>query len=211
MCHGPPVPPLIADLKALIAHAYLRIAGWELVGEGVLPPRFVFIAAPHTSNWDFPHMVATAWALRVRIQWLGKHTLFGPATGWLFRAFGGIPVDRRAAHNMVESIGSQIAESDGMILAVPPEGTRGKTDYWKSGFYHIARRAGVPIGFGFLDYGKGQCGIGGFLEPTGDVHADMDRIRAFYGGMKGRRPALQGTPRLKEEDAAGAHKITGRG
>ena len=89
-------------------------------------------------------------------------------------------------------------------LAVPPEGTRGKVNYWKSGFYHIARAAHVPIGLSFLDFERRQTGIGLMLDPTGDVAADMDVIRAFYSDIKGRRPDKQCVPRLREEDAASA-------
>lgn len=128
--------------------AWLRLFGWTLESPE-LPRRLVFIAAPHTSNWDVPFMMATAWALGVRIRWLGKHTLFAPPFGWLFRALGGIPVDRRSPQNLVAEIARRFGESEELILGLSPEGTRDRTEHWRSGFYYIAVTAGVPIGLGF--------------------------------------------------------------
>ena len=183
-----------------IGKIWLALFRWRLEGETELPAKFVFIAAPHTSNWDLPHMLATAYVLRVRISWLGKHTLFTGLLGRLLRALGGIPIDRRIPQNTVDRIAELFNSASSLILAVPPEGTRRKTEYWKSGFYHIARRAGVPIGFGFLDYGRRCCGVGGFLNPTGDIHGDMDKVRAFYKDMRAKYPDGQGRFRLREED-----------
>ncbi|MBN1613066.1 MAG: lysophospholipid acyltransferase family protein [Deltaproteobacteria bacterium] len=187
-------------MKYWIGKIWLTLFRWRLEGETKLPAKFVFIAAPHTSNWDLPHMLATAYVLQVRISWLGKHTLFTGFLGRILEALGGIPIDRRTPKNMVDQIANQFNRASNLILAVPPEGTRGKTEYWKSGFYHIALRAGVPIGFGFLDYGRRCCGIGGFLNPTGDIRGDMGKIRDFYTNMTGKYPDLQGRPRLREED-----------
>lgn len=187
-------------MKYWIGKIWLALFRWRLEGETKLPAKFVFIAAPHSSNWDLPHMLATAYVLRVRISWLGKHTLFTGLLGRLLRALGGIPIDRRIPQNTVDRIAELFNSASSLILAVPPEGTRRKTEYWKSGFYHIARRAGVPIGFGFLDYGRRCCGVGGFLNPTGDIHGDMDKVRAFYKDMRAKYPDGQGRFRLREED-----------
>ncbi|MFT3764925.1 MAG: lysophospholipid acyltransferase family protein [Minicystis sp.] len=183
-----------------IGRSWLRVFGWELVGERELPRRFVFIAAPHTSNWDFPFMMATAWVLDVRIRWLGKHTLFAPPFGWFFRAMGGIAVDRRAPQGLVGQVVDRFAIEEDLILGIPPEGTRSKVDFWRSGFYHIAHGAKVPIGLAFLDFEKRRCGIGGFIMPTGDMRADMEKIRAFYRDIRGKFPDLECVPRLREED-----------
>lgn len=187
-------------MRSWIGRGWLRLLGWTLERPAEMPRKFVFIAAPHTSNWDFPFMVATAWALGVDISWLGKHTLFQPPMGWFFRAMGGIPVDRRARHNLVQQVVEKFAATDALILGIPPEGTRGKVEYWKSGFYHIARQAEVPVGFAFLDFESKRAGIGGFVTPTGDVRADMDQIRAFYAPIRGKHPHFQSEPRLREED-----------
>ena len=187
-------------MRSLIGRSWLRVFGWTLSRPEDIPRKFVFIAAPHTSNWDFPFMVATAWALGLDISWLGKHTLFQPPHGFFFRAMGGIPVDRRSRQNIVQQVVQRFAEAEDLILGVPPEGTRRKVEYWKSGFYHIATGAGVPIGCAFLDFERRRAGIGGFFEPTGDVTADMDKVRAFYEGIRGKHPDYESVPRLREEE-----------
>jgi len=180
----------------------MRGFGWS-VDVVPLPPKMVFIAAPHTSNWDVPFMLAAAWSLPIRLSWLGKHTLFRGALGGKFmRAVGGIPVDRRSSSSTVSRIADEFRRVPRLYLAISPEGTRGGATYWRSGFYHIAREAGVPIGLGFLDYGRRRAGVGGLLTPSGDVRADMDVIRAFYAGIRGRRPELETVPRLREETVA---------
>lgn len=183
-----------------IGRTWLRVFGWTMDGERELPRRFVFVAAPHTSNWDFPFMMATAWTLRARIRWLGKHTLFQRPFGWFFTAMGGIPVDRRAPQGLVQQVVDRFNAETDLIVGIPPEGTRGKVDVWKSGFYHVAVGAQVPLGLAYLDFEKRRCGIGGFFTPTGDVSADMDRVRAFYRDIRGKYPDLECVPRLREED-----------
>jgi 1-acyl-sn-glycerol-3-phosphate acyltransferase len=131
---------------------------------------------------------------------MGKQELFRPPFGWFMRALGGIAIDRGAKHNTVGWAAGLFAADPRLVLGVPPEGTRGKVAYWKSGFYHIARGASVPIGLGYLDYERRITGIGGFVSATGDVRADMDRIRAFYRDIRAKYPDLQGVPRLREED-----------
>jgi 1-acyl-sn-glycerol-3-phosphate acyltransferase len=183
-----------------IGKAWLTTFGWRV--EGGLPenPKLVLIAAPHTSNWDFPFMMATAYVMRADLSWLGKHTLFEGPFGWFFKAMGGIAVDRRSPQNLVQKVAELFAASDTLVLAVPPEGTRSKVDYWKSGFYRIAVAAQVPIGLAFLDFDRKVCGIGKLIMPTGDVRADMDQIRAFYAGIRGKHPEREGIPRLRDED-----------
>jgi 1-acyl-sn-glycerol-3-phosphate acyltransferase len=161
--------------------------------------KFVLIAAPHTSSWDFPFMLATAYVMRVRISWFGKHTLFVAPWGWFMRKLGGIPVDRRAPQSLVMQMAEKFKSSDDLILAVPPEGTRSKVDVWKSGFYHIASASGVPIGLGYLDYGRKLCGLGMFVMPSGNINEDMNKIRSFYRSVRGKRPDLESEPRLGEE------------
>ena len=188
--------------KYWIAKAWLGALGWRVEGEVPAARKFVFIAAPHTSNWDLPFMLATAYVLGVQISWMGKHTIFRWPFGWFMRALGGIAVDRRSPQNLVEQVAARFAKADALILAVPPEGTRKKVVYWKSGFYQIARAAQVPVAMGFLDFSRKVAGLGPLLHTTGDVHADMDQVRAFYRDLRGKRPALESTPRLREEDAA---------
>jgi 1-acyl-sn-glycerol-3-phosphate acyltransferase len=173
---------------------------WRVEG-GPPPEKCIIIAAPHTSNWDFPFMLAAAYMIGFRISWMGKHTLFWGPFGPLMKRLGGIPVDRRAPQNLVQQVAERFAKADQMVLAIPPEGTRGKVEYWKSGFYQIARAARVPVVLGFLDFERKVGGLGPVLHLTQDVHADMERIRAYYRDMRGKHPDLESTPRLREEDA----------
>jgi len=133
---------------------------------------------------------------------MAKHTIFWGPFGPLLRAMRGIPVDRRSPQNLVQQVAERFAQADELVLAVPPEGTRKQVEYWKSGFYQIARAAGVPVVLGFLDFERKVGGLGPVLHLTQDVRADMDRIRAFYRDMRGKHPELESTPRLREEDAA---------
>lgn len=144
-------------------------------------------------------MLATAYVMRVRISWLGKHMLFIPPWGWFMRMLGGIPVDRRSPHSLVMQMVEKFKSSDRLILAVPPEGTRSKVKLWKSGFYHIAAQSKVPIGLAYLDYKRKLCGLGMFVLPGGNVNEDMNRIRDFYRGIRGKYPELESEPRLQEE------------
>lgn len=187
-------------MKVEVAKAILSMSGWKLVTGKPDARKYVLIAAPHTSNWDFVLMKAMAVILDIDLRWMGKHTLFEPPFGFVLKELGGISVDRRASQNLVESMAKIFDAHDELVLAVPAEGTRGRGEYWKSGFYHIARRAGVPIALGFLDYGKKEGGIGPLLVPSGDVRADMDTIRAFYAGRTGKVPSHFTPPRLREED-----------
>ncbi len=188
-------------MKHFIGNAWLQLFGWRLEAETPVPDKFVLIAAPHTSGWDLPFMLATSYAMRVPISWMGKQELFRPPFSWFMRALGGIPIDRSARTDRVGWAIEQFNRAERLVLAIPAEGTRGNVSYWKSGFYHIARGASVPIGLGYLDFERKICGVGGFVMPTGDIRADMDRIRAFYKDIRGKYPAKESVPRLREEDA----------
>lgn len=178
---------------------WLGLFGWKVEGDVSLHRKCVVVAAPHTSNWDFPFMLAAAHVLGVRASWMGKHTLFAPPWGWFFRGLGGIPVDRGAPQSLVTQMAERFRAADELILALAPEGTRGRVSHWKSGFYHIATESGVPIGLGFLDYERKLCGLGPYVTPTGNVREDMDRVRAFYQNIRGKHPELESEPRLREE------------
>ncbi|QIL43930.1 glycerol acyltransferase [Acidovorax sp. HDW3] len=182
--------PLVNTLLRGLSLAVLRLNGWKV--EGSLPPeaaKSVLIAAPHTSNWDLPYTLMIAFALRLRVYWMGKQSIFNFPFGALMRWMGGIPVNRSQSNNLVASSAQAMREADGpMQLIVPPEGTRGKTRHWKTGFYFIAKEAGVPIVMAFVDYERKVGGLGPLFVPTGDVDADMARIKAFYVPIKGKNP-----------------------
>jgi 1-acyl-sn-glycerol-3-phosphate acyltransferase len=186
-------------LSYLIGRLWLAVFGWRCETPTTPHPKFVIIGAPHTSGWDLPFTLATAWVMRFDVKWMGKQELFAPPFGWFMRALGGIPIDRGAAKNVVAATADQFRKADELVIAVAPEATRHRATHWKSGFYYIAKEAGVPIGCGYLDYSRKVSGVGLYLVPSGNVRADMDRIRAFYKDVKGRFPENQIEPRLSEE------------
>ena len=186
-------------LKQHLARGLLRLCGWRLQDGVPDSPSYVLIAAPHTSNWDFPWMLLSAWGLGLRIHWIGKHTLFKPPFNGIMRRLGGFPVRRDSGQNMVDQAVTLLRERESLILTVPPEGSRSYRPYWRSGFYHIARLAEVPIVLSYLDYGHRRCGVGPAILPSGDLRADMARIRAFYADFRGKYPDQSGPIRLREE------------
>jgi 1-acyl-sn-glycerol-3-phosphate acyltransferase len=150
----------------------------------------VLIAAPHTSNWDLPFTLFVAFALRLKIYWMGKEELFKPPFRGVMMWLGGIPVQRSAAGNMVAASAEAIREADELMLVVSPEGTRSKALYWKTGFYHIAHTAQVPVAMAFLDYERKHGGLGPMLYTTGDIEKDMLVIKDFYKDKRGKRRDL---------------------
>jgi 1-acyl-sn-glycerol-3-phosphate acyltransferase len=184
----------------LIAQVYWALSRWTLVTEPAPTRPTVVLGAPHTSNWDFVLMLGIAWRLKMRFRWLGKESLFRGWRGPIMRAIGGIPVDRSNPAGVVDALVSRIRDGDVFGLVVTPEGTRGGAVHWKSGFYPIAREAGLPVTLGYVDRTTMTAGLGPTLTLTGEVRADMDAIRAFYSDKSGMRPALRVEPRLREED-----------
>ena len=187
-------------MKKWFAHWFLRLNGWKIEGEIPHEKRFVFIAAPHTSNWDLAYMLAFAAVFDLKISWLAKHSLFYPPMGWIMRMLGGIPIVRHKNSNVVDAMVQEFSTRSELVLAVPTEGTRARVEYWKSGFYHIAIRAGVPILPSYLDYGNKRGGFGPALIPTGDLAADMQVLRELYSDKTGKYPALVSPVKLREED-----------
>lgn len=194
-----------------LGRAFLRLFGWRLEGQVPSYPRFVALGAPHTSNWDLPVVVASAWALGVRMRFLAKREIFGTATGWLFRAMGGIPVDRSSPQGLVEQLVKTFAEHDRLALMIPPDGTRRRREAWKSGFYHVARAADVPVVATFADYARKRSGIAGAVHLSGDGRADMDAIRKLYEGVTPRNPEWTTPIRLILEDADASEPEPDRG
>ena len=172
--------------SSVIGRAGLRVLRWRV--DGAFPDRakFVIIAAPHSSNWDFVVGLCAKVGLRLDVSWLGKHTLFRAPWGWLFRFWGGLPVDRRASNDTVASVVERFASRDKLLLTVAPQGTRTKGAKWKSGFWHIARGAGVPIVPIAFDWDARTIRILPPIEPQ-DVDRDMETIQALYAPFRGRR------------------------
>jgi 1-acyl-sn-glycerol-3-phosphate acyltransferase len=166
----------------------LRWLGWTVTGS--LPadqPKCVLIGAPHTSNWDLPYTLMVAFVLRLNVRWMGKAQLFRWPFGPVMRWLGGIAVDRSQTNNLVAASAQAIRDADGAFqLVVPPEGTRGSTTRWRTGFYFIAQQAGVPIVMAYMDYPRKLSGLGPVFTPTGDVDADMASIRDYYAQFRGK-------------------------
>ena len=177
--------PIVTPLLRLLAISILKVVGWTSIGSKVSIPKYVLIGAPHTSNWDFPLMLMVVLELRLQLFWLGKHTLFPfPFSGFV-KWLGGIPINRTKSHNVVYEIVDQFKNNDNFVVLVPPEGTRRKVSEWKTGFYHIANNAKVPILMGYVDAENKEAGFADFFYPTGDLENDMKEIRGFYAGKKG--------------------------
>lgn len=193
--------PLIRSLFRYCALRYLKLQGWRLCGEIPAARRYVIIAAPHTSNWDLPMTLAVVFAFNLKVHFLAKHTLFIFPFGALMRWLGGIPVNRTSAHNFVEQAVDLFSQHEELILIVPPEGTRQKVRYWKSGFYYIAQGAGVPIVLGFIDFKRKLAGFGGEFIPTGSYEADIGEIQQFYSGITGKNPGLTSEIQIERPDS----------
>jgi len=180
--------PLVNTLFRTFSTLYLKLAGWKVLG--ALPPeaqKSVFIAAPHTSNWDLPYTLMVCFVLQLNVRWMGKASIFKFPFGGLMKWLGGIPVDRSQSNNLVAASAQAISQATGAFqLIVPPEGTRSKTRYWKTGFYHIATTAQVPIVLAYMDYKQKISGLGPVFYPTGDLEADMVSIKAFYAPFTGK-------------------------
>ncbi|WP_088328949.1 lysophospholipid acyltransferase family protein [Lacimicrobium sp. SS2-24] len=169
----------------------LRLMGWTMEGQFPNQQRIVACVAPHTSNWDFVLGLATVFALQLKVSFLGKHSLFVGPFGWWMRKMGGIAVDRRGAHGVVEQVSARL-KAEPTVLGVAPEGTRRRVTRWKTGFLHIARAADVPVLLIYFDYKRKVIGFGPLYKIGDDIDAEMAKIRAFYAGVHGRHPEKAG-------------------
>jgi len=187
-----------------LATLLFRLTGWRAEGGVHQPPRFVIIAAPHTSNWDAVIMVVAAYIFRVKISWFIKSEAFFFPLGAIIRFFGGVPIDRSKSSNVVAQAVARLQNSEHLIVAVPPEGTRKHSPGWKTGFYYIAHGAGVPIILGYIDYKRKVAGLGPAFTPTGDIEADFRVFDEFYSKVTPKHPADRGVvrPLVKRRDAA---------
>ena len=187
-------------MSNLLARFFLYLTGWEAVGTKVADKKSILVCAPHTSNWDLAYLLAITRVMDFKVSWLGKHSLFWWPLGPILRALGGVPVRRDRPEGVVEQVVRAFDEAEALFLAITPEGTRSTARYWKSGFYRIAKAAGVPIQLGFADYARRQGGFGPSLMPSDDVRADMDKVRAFFANVVARHPDQVGEIRLREEE-----------
>ncbi len=186
-----------------IATRLLKLAGWEF--EPPLPEfdKAVVLAVPHTSNWDGVLLLAVAQSIGFEMSWMIKNDWLRGPMGSVLRRLGAVGIDRSRATNMVDQMVDELRSRDRLALVIPPEGTRGRVEHWKSGFYHIALGAQVPVVPSYLDFARKRAGMGAPITLTGDVKHDMDRIRAYYEerAPTAYRPADFGPIRLRDEVA----------
>ena len=178
----------------------LKISGWTLDRTNPPVTNCVVIAAPHTSNWDFILMLLFAGAFGLKVSWMGKSNLFIKPFGYFLRLIGGISINRRKKNQIVDHMISLFRQRENFLLVVPVEGTRARANFWKSGFYHIAKGANVPILPTFLDYGNKRGGFGVPIITTNNLLSDMQKIRDFYAPFKGKFPSNSGPVKLQEEE-----------
>ena len=185
---------------AHLSRLLLRILGWSCQSDSKPPCKCILIAAPHTSNWDFPMMLFYAFMLNLKYNWLGKHTLFFGPLDPIMKRLGGIPVNRTKKNDYVTLLSKEIKSKSECILIIPPEGTRSRSDYWKSGFLHIARKAEAPIVFANLDYGKKNLTFSEAILPSLSDDTIIYLAQEFYREAKGFHPDNFGPVRLKSND-----------
>ena len=171
-----------------IGSAVLKLMGWKVVGPFPDLPKAVVIAAPHTSNWDFIVGIAAKFALQLHIHWLGKHTLFRKPFGPYFRWLGGTPIERSTSKGVVDQVVEAFKNQQQFLLGLSPEGTRKKVDRWKSGFYHMAKGAEVPIVPIAFDYSRKEIVIGEPLFPSDSMENDFRKMEDFYSDKEGKIP-----------------------
>ncbi len=175
-----------------IARFFLWLMGWRIVDHipgGIHSvKKCVLIAAPHTSNWDYPYALSVFYARRVPVRFLAKQSLFKFPMGVLMRLSGGIPVDRAQRNNLVDSMIHLFQSQEQLVLMIPVEGTRSYAQQWKSGFYHVATGSGVPIVLGFLDYAKKEAGFHSLYFPTGNYELDLAELQTIYRQFTPKHP-----------------------
>jgi 1-acyl-sn-glycerol-3-phosphate acyltransferase len=170
---------------------YFRLTGWKIVGHPPDEPKYVAIAYPHTSNWDFFVYLAVIGHFGLEMRFLMHEGLFVGPLGWVFRRMGGIPV-QGGSKEIVSKLVTAFNNADELRLAVAPEGTRAGGSTWKTGFWRIADGAGVPVAMAFVDSRKKQMGFGPSLGIDGDIDGWMERARTFYADKQGLKPQNRG-------------------
>ncbi len=193
-------PPKVNTLLKTLAIWFIALVGWKTEGDiHVLPKKFVAILAPHTSNWDLIFILGVIFAIGLKVNWFGKKEAFRWPLGGLLRRLGGIPIERSTRQNMVQQTVKLMRSREQVIVGMTPEGTRANTAYWKTGFYHIAHQAEVPIAFAFLDYDRKVGGIGPLMATTGDIEEDFKEIRGYYKGVIAKYPECVGEIAIKPQ------------
>jgi 1-acyl-sn-glycerol-3-phosphate acyltransferase len=182
--------PMGKPVLRRLALVIFRFTGWKPAGKRPYISKYVIIAAPHTSNWDFFYTICLAFILEIEPFIMMKSSWFSWPMGPFLRWLGAIPVDRSKSTHVVARSIQAFRAYPRMVLVVPPSGTRRKVMYWKTGFYHIAMGANVPIVLGYLDYRRKVGGIGPVFHPTGNMEADMKIIQDFYADIAGKQTGI---------------------
>lgn len=169
-----------------LARWVLETCGWKLAGGFPDVPRAVLIAAPHSSWWDGVWGLLMKTALGADVSFMAKRELFVGPLGWLLRKLGGVAIERDATRGIVEQMSERLRNQPRLWIGVAPEGTRKRVAKWKSGFWHIARNAGVPIVPVYFHYPERTIGVGPLFVTSDDMDADLARLRAFYAPWQGR-------------------------
>lgn len=176
----------------VVSNWILGLLGWKVTGSYAdTPAKIMLVAMPHTSNMDFPLGLLVRNVMQVKISYAAKHTLFKPPFGWLFRILGGYPINRTKKSNLVEQIADLYKQHPVFRMVIAPEGTRKKVETLKSGFYHIAHLAKIPLRFVAFDYGKKEVRFSESFFTTGNIEADFQVMFDFFRGVQGRHPKLQ--------------------
>ncbi len=163
--------------------------GWKVTGPYPRDiKKKILVAAPHTSNWDFPLGVMVRSIIRDDVKYIGKASLFKPPLGWILKPMGGIPVDRSRSNNFVEAVVQKFDSTDKLSVLFAAEGSRKKVERFRTGFYHIARMAKIPIVPAILDYEKKEFRFDELIWPTDNVEADLERIEQLFKGVRGYYP-----------------------
>lgn len=166
---------------------YFKLLGWKMTG--TFPShlnKFVIIVVPHTSWWDFLLGLLVRNVLNEEINYIGKKSLFDSPLGWFFRCTGGAPIDRSKSNDTVSAIVRIFESREKFRLALSPEGTRKKVEKWKTGFYHIAKQAKVPIVMVAFDYGKKEVKFSEPQIPTANQTKDIEKYITYFKGVKGK-------------------------
>jgi 1-acyl-sn-glycerol-3-phosphate acyltransferase len=186
---------MAAWIFSIWGRCIMYLSGWKVVRNGheVLPEKCVVVAAPHTSNFDFPIARSAFEILRMPVRFTIKKEWLGFPLGWLMRSLGAIGIDRNPEggenkFSQVEAMANLFREHEKLAVLVTPEGSRSLRTEWKTGFYHVARLASVPMVLGYLDYQKKEAGIGKIIYPGEDMEKDMKEIMEFYKGINARFP-----------------------
>lgn len=177
--------PVVNTACRWLSHVILKIIGWKVVSDPPERSRYVLVAAPHTSNWDFLLLILAAFVTRLDVHWMGKDTLFPKPFAGFVRWMGGVAIDRSRSNNTVEQMVEHFRTNKELVVVIPPEGTRSAVTRWKTGFYHIANGANVPLVLSYIDTATKTMGFGETFLTTGEIEKDMMFIQSFYADKRG--------------------------